>query len=255
MTDALRPYQQAPRAMQFFVGIPNPHNAQHVGRAFVSVNALMRRKSDFAANDWIMDSGAFSQITQHGRFVLSVGAYAAQIDRWSRCGNLLAAVAQGFMCEPFAFRATGATVVDHQRWTIERYVALRDAVQSVPVMPVLQGWIVAHYVSHVRQYGDLLAPGAWVGVGSVCKRNSSAGDVAAVLAAIKAERPDLRLHGFGLKITALGDARVRDALHSADSMAWSSAARRRGQGANNVRHAIAFSARVNAMPVQGALNV
>lgn len=239
--------------MLFFVGIPNPHNIRHVTRAFVSVNALLRRKGDFAANEWILDSGAFSQVTKHGHFVLSVEAYASQIDRWARCGTMLAAVAQDFMCEPFALNATGATVADHQRWTIERYVALRDAVRSVPIMPVLQGWTVENYVSHVRQYGALLAQGAWVGVGSICKRNSNVGYVAAIIEAIKKERHDLRLHGFGLKITALGDARVRDALHSADSMAWSFAARRSGQGANNVRHAIAFSARVAAMPVQTAL--
>jgi hypothetical protein len=42
--------------------------------------------------------------------------------------------------------------------------------------------------------------------------------------AIKNERPDLRLHGFGLKTTALADPLVRSMLWSADSMAWSFAA-------------------------------
>jgi ribosomal protein L11 len=46
-----------------------------------------------------------------------------------------------------------------------------------------------------------------------------------ILKAIKAERPDLRLHGFGIKTTALSWEEVRDNLESADSMAWSFAAR------------------------------
>ena len=40
------------------------------------------------------------------------------------------------------------------------------------------------------------------------------------------QRPDLRLHGFGVKI--LGLARYGHLLASADSLAWSEDARRRG---------------------------
>jgi hypothetical protein len=37
----------------------------------ISVNTLVRRKSDFRVNEWIMDSGAFSQITRSGQFTMS----------------------------------------------------------------------------------------------------------------------------------------------------------------------------------------
>jgi hypothetical protein len=65
--------------------------------------------------------------------------------------------------------------------------------------------------------------------------------VGAVLRAIKQVRPDLRLHGFGVKTTALRDRSVRDMLVSSDSMAWSFAARRGGRDANDWREALAFS--------------
>jgi hypothetical protein len=80
----------------------------------------------------------------------------------------------------------------------------------------------------------------WVGVGSVCKRNSSPCLILDVLMAIKMERPDLRLHGFGLKTTALAHGTIRSMLESADSMAWSFAARRLGTGANDWRNAEKF---------------
>jgi hypothetical protein len=104
-------------------------------------------------------------------------------------------------------------------------------------MPVLQGYDPADYVSHIRQYGDRLARGAWVGVGSVCKRNGNKAAIEAVLWTIKKERPDLRLHGFGLKSTALGSSLVARLLHSADSMAWSFAARMTGRNGNDWREA------------------
>ena len=68
--------------------------------------------------------------------------------------------------------------------------------------------------------------------------------IEAVLLAVKAERPDLRLHGFGLKSTALGSPLVRSLLHTADSMAWSYAARREGRNQNSWREAKAWAARI-----------
>lgn len=82
-----------------------------------------------------------------------------------------------------------------------------------------------------------LKPGMWVGVGSVCKRQGDPRAIMAVLQAIAAERPDLLLHGFGVKITSLVHPGVRALLATADSMAWSFAARKQGRDANDWREA------------------
>lgn len=235
----------------FFVGLHHPAAARHfvgTGQAvFISVNALRNRRSDFAAGDWVMDSGAFTEVSTHGRYRDGVKVYAEQIRRWSRCGNLLAAVSQDYMCEPHILAKTGLTLADHQRLTIERYDALLACDLPVYVMPVLQGYAPEDYTRHVLAYGDRLTHGMWVGVGSVCKRNGSPAAVARVLAAIRAVRPDLRLHGFGLKLTALGDEEVRSQLATSDSMAWSYAARREGRNANCWREALSYCQRVAAL--------
>jgi len=238
--------------VRFFVGLHHPHAAKHVATpAFISVNALRRRKSDFMAGEWIMDSGAFTEVVRFGGYRFGVDEYASQIRRWSRCGTLLAAVAQDYMCESFVLEQTGKTVAEHQQMTIDRYDALmREDVGGVYIMPVLQGYTPQSYVEHIRLYGDRLAIGAWVGVGSVCKRNSNPQAIVAVLEAIRAERPDLLLHGFGVKQTALAVGYIRDALHTADSMAWSFAARREGRNANDWREAQAYAERICAYPHQ-----
>ncbi len=86
-------------------------------------------------------------------------------------------------------------------------------------MPVLQGYEPEEYVDCIRQYGDRLLPGMWVGVGSVCKRNGNQSAILLVLEAIQTERPDLKLHGFGLKKEALGVPEIQELLFSADSAA------------------------------------
>jgi hypothetical protein len=237
--------------MRFYVGLHQPSDAKHFDRAFISVNRIRHRKKPVGAREWIMDSGAFTEIATHGHYRHDVSEYAAEINRWAFPGSgLVAAVAQDWMCEPWMVERTGLTVADHQRLTIERYDALLPLVHGVYVMPVLQGYTVSDYLSHLDQYGDRLAPGAYVGVGSVCKRNVNVGEIEAILTAIKRKRPDIRLHGFGLKSTALASALVRDALHSADSMAWSFAARKQGRDGNSWEEAKRWVRRIEAQPVQ-----
>jgi hypothetical protein len=230
--------------MDFYVGLHHPSVTRHFARCMVSVNVLRPRKADLVIQDWLLDSGAFTELATHGRYRDRVEEYAARIQRWKHCGRLQAAVSQDYMCEAFILAKTGLTVADHQRLTIERYDALRGLVADVHILPVLQGYQPAEYVAHVRQYGDRLTPGMWVGVGSVCKRNANSAAIERVLYAIKAERPDLKLHGFGIKTMALESDAVVSYLHSADSMAWSFAARREGRNGNDYREAQAFVERI-----------
>ena len=240
--------------VRFFVGVHHPNKADRVPLAMVSANALRKRRSHFPVGEWLMDSGAFTIVNKHGGYPEGVEQYAEIIRRFAHCGILLAAVAQDYMCEPFVLAKTGLTIADHQRLTIERYMdlVLTDHA-GVAIMPVLQGYAPEDYVDHVRQYGCLLEPGMWVGVGSVCKRNARPLSARAVFEAIHAERPDLKLHGFGIKITALHDERVRELLYSADSMAWSYAARYEGRDGNDIAEAIRYVAKVATQPIQRVL--
>ena len=240
--------------MRFFTGLHHPADSKHFESAFISVNTIRNRKSHFPVNDWIMDSGAFTEVVRHGGYRFPVSEYAHHIKRFSTCGNLLAAVSQDFMCEAFVLKMTGKTIPEHQRMTIERYdELLQHDVGGIYIIPVLQGYDPQDYVNHIRMYGDRLKQGMWVGVGSVCKRNSNIASIEQVLLAIKTERPDLRLHGFGVKTTALSSGLVRELLYTADSMAWSFAARYERRNGNDWREAKVFEDRINTMQYQKPL--
>lgn len=239
--------------MRFFVGLHQPSDARHFEASFVSVNRLRRRRM-MVAGDWIMDSGAFTEVARHGGYRTTPAEYAAEIRRWSKTGRLLAAVAQDWMCEPFVVARTGLSVELHQVLTVTRYdQLLAEDTSGIYVMPVLQGYAPEDYVRHLEMYGARLGPGAWVGVGSVCKRNGDPRAIEDVLLAIVHARPDLRLHGFGLKTTALASGTVLRALHTADSMAWSFHARKNGRSANDWREAEAWIARIASRRVQWPL--
>lgn len=220
--------------MIFYVGVHQVTLAKFVERACISVNILRRknRKSYFNVGTWMMDSGAFTEIKDFGGYRFPVSEYAEWINKFAGCGDMEFAVAQDYMCEPMMLAKTGLTVAEHQQLTIERYDHLLP-LTKVYIMPVLQGFQPNEYVNHIGLYGDRLKSNMRVGVGSVCKRNGSPKEIVAVLEAIKNKRPDLRFHGFGLKTTSLENAYISSMLYSADSMAWSMAARRQGRDANS----------------------
>lgn len=225
------------RADGFYVGLHQPSDARHFATACISRNRLMRRKKPVGSTRVLVDSGAFMELALHGAYRETPAEYAAHLYRLHTEGvvNIAVAVAQDYMCEAFMLEKTGMTVAEHQRLTIERYDELCLELHRLfngpppfPVMPVLQGYAPADYVRHVELYGDRLTPGMWVGVGSVCKRNGQPEMIVDVLWAIRSVRPDLKLHGFGVKLTALLHPAVRDMLDTADSMAWSYSAQEAG---------------------------
>lgn len=241
---------------RFYVGVHHPRLAWPLilrgFRVCVSANVLRGRTGDipFLGCDepWLLDSGAFTQVALQGGFSQSPQAYAGMIRRYARIG-LIAASTQDFMCEPVALKATGLSIARHQALTLARFDAIHEAgTGGVHLLPVLQGRSPDDYRRHLDAYGERIGRGAWVGVGSLCKRQGDPGVIAAILDAILGDRPDLRLHGFGCKRTSLLDARVRRRLASADSMAWSFAARFEGRNPNTWDEAGRFALGVGGCP-------
>lgn len=232
--------------MRFFVGFHHPGRAHKVNRpVMLSANPLRDRQSDIPlTGEWMLDSGAFSQVSGEAGFFQSPAEYAIEVVRWSRCGDLVAAATQDYMCEPHILHQLDTNAREQQERTVERYRQIRRYLSRLDctthLLPVLQGWEARHYKRHLHMYGDDLTDGMWVGVGSVCKRNSSPADVERILSKIKRERPDLQLHGFGIKSTALKRGAIREKLYSADSMAWSFRARKNGEDANSPQEARKF---------------
>lgn len=232
---------------QFYIGLDDVYYAHRFSHAFISVNRLRERRSHFAVNNWIMDSGAFTEICTHGTYRDHPAVYAEQIEIWRHCGGFECAVAQDWMCEPMMIEKTGLSVREHQELTVSRYDRL-IAETDAPIMPVLQGWTPRDYLTHIADYGEMLKPGMRVGVGSVCKRNNHPAVIEYILGQIKSVRPDLKLHGFGLKLTALHRPEIRRMLFSSDSMAWSLNARKNGRNAHDWREAKAYENRVMNPP-------
>jgi hypothetical protein len=173
-----------------------------------------------ARRAWALDSGAFSELTQYGRWTLTPASYVTAVRRYaSEIGNLAWAAPQDWMCEPFILAKTGLSVREHQLRTVANYTALRILAPRLPFIPVLQGWTVKDYVRCAAMYraaGIDLSREPLVGLGSICRRQAT-DEIAHIVMTIA--NLGLRLHGFGVKTAGL--LRYERYLTSADSLAWS----------------------------------
>jgi len=193
---------------------------------FISHRRLDRRRVlPRARGRWALDSGGFTELSMHGKWVTSADVYATAVRRYrDEIGGLDWAAPQDWMCEPVMLAKTSLTVAEHQARTVASVLELRALAPDLPFVPVVQGWVLDDYLACIDLYtaaGIDLTAEPTVGLGSVCRRQSTAAiyDICYALAT-----RGIRLHGFGVK--TLGLREYARHLHSADSMAWSYNARR-----------------------------
>ncbi len=211
--------------MRFYLGT---HRGGWLSRLdvplFVSHRTLARYKTlPVARTRWALDSGGFTELSTYGEWRTTPDEYVTAVRRYAdQVGRLDWAAPQDWMCEPAILALTRLTVADHQARTVDNYLRLRDT--GLPFIPVLQGWRADDYLRHVDDYaraGVDLTCQPTVGIGSVCRRQSSA-EIAGIVGRVA--DLGIRLHGFGVKMAGLNAYAAR--LASADSMAWSYGGRR-----------------------------
>jgi hypothetical protein len=193
---------------------------------FLSRRVLYERRTfPRAAASWALDSGGFSELSMFGKWETTPEQYVSDVRRfYSEIGSMEWASIQDWMCEPLIIKKTGLSVLEHQRRTTDNYKRLTDLAPEIPWTPVIQGFKIDEYLNHLDMYEQAeinLYGLPVVGVGSICRRQhtNEAETILNTLASF-----GLRIHGFGFKL--LGLDRVANVLTSADSMAWSFAARK-----------------------------
>lgn len=118
------------------------------------------------------------------------------------------------------------------------------------IIPILQGQTAADYLSHLAQYGDAIQQNAWVGVGGLKRRPNS--EVEEILASIKIQRPDIRVHGYGLSKKQLSNNSIIGLLFSADSASGqlSGSKGSKYQNSRDPAFSIAYAKNIDELTIQ-----
>jgi hypothetical protein len=221
------PGQAPEEGPQFWLGAHHPRWLATTGvPLMVSRRSLAGRRSlPRAVESWVLDSGSFTELSLNGGWTVPTHVYAREVRRFrDEIGRMAWAAPQDWMCEDAILAKTGLTVAEHQARTVGNFLDLLAIDDTLDIIPAVQGQTVAHYEHCLTLYdraGVDLTAYPLVGVGSICRRQSTA-EAAAILSTLA--EAGLRLHGFGLKLDGLRTC--ADYLTSADSLAWSFDARR-----------------------------
>jgi len=192
---------------------------------FLSFRQLKKRKKHLRARgNWALDSGAFSEIQEFGKWKTSPEEYACKVQMFfEEIGNLEWASIQDWVCTPLALKKTGLSIKEHQKRTIENYCKLTNLTRKIHWIPILQGWDFESYLNHIRMYeaiGIQLNKKKVVGVGSLAVRQRS--NLLPQLLSFLSQR-SIAVHAFGLSLAGLLSS--HRFIVSADSMVWSYIAR------------------------------
>ncbi|AIG81354.1 Hypothetical protein AJAP_42940 (plasmid) [Amycolatopsis japonica] len=232
----------------FFLGISEPRHLAAPVPVCIAHQRLQRTtwwvRRDRGLPPYMVDSGAFSmldsipdgtprtELEEHGYWRTDPREYVTAVAEYHHwIGPPVMVGIQDWMCEDHILAKTGLDVDEHQDRTTENYLELTArwnqhfrTVGDSKFIPTLQGGTPHDYVAHIRKYlaagVDLLA--GPVGVGSLCRRQATS-EIVAIIRAITAAAPGIRLHGYGVK--TLGIRRVGHLLATSDSEAWSVDAR------------------------------
>ena len=180
------------------------------------------RKSAFrpAKAQWALDSGGFTELDNYGKWTIPPKQYVKSVLRYrDEIGMLDWCAPQDWMCEDRILRKTGLSVRIHQDRTIQSYLDLKAMAPDLPVAPVLQGWLLQHYLEHIEAWeraGVDLRQEPIVALGTMCRRQDTLR--ASWIVREIAER-GIRAHALGAKVTGLGT--YSSLIASSDSLAWS----------------------------------
>lgn len=193
---------------------------------------------------WALDSGGFTELKIHGEWRQHPDDYGGAVVRFMDEYGMLPpdfVATQDWMCEPVVikggtykgvtFAGTGLTIRDHIELTVENYLYLAEEFYFVPWLIPMQGYRIDDYLlceqmlldAGVDLTGEFHGDGSGrplIGLGSVCRREATS-EVLEIVQTFADK--GYRLHGFGVKTDGL--KRYGHLLDSADSMAWSYAAR------------------------------
>jgi hypothetical protein len=128
---------------RFIIGVETPLQVFFSHHSFIySFQRLRKRKSliDPDGRYFMMDSGAFSEISKNGKYTFTIDEYLSTVEKF----NPDSFVNMDFMCEPMILRMTGLTVKDHQKLTIENHIKIKEKLRDYNIksefIGVLQGW-------------------------------------------------------------------------------------------------------------------
>ena len=200
---------------EFYYGSSWHWPLSYLPRVMLSYNYVRKLKMPWRMQiPFMMDSGAFAVILKYGKYPFTPEEYALGIEKW----HPDVAWTMDYPCEPSVQKRGDYNPRKAQEMTIDNQIKLLDL--NTNTQMVVQGWTVQDYLENIDRIKDQGLLTERLGIGSVCRRGQNR-EIARIIRAIHNNVPPwVKLHGFGIKVSALKYTDAKFNLYSADSMSW-----------------------------------
>jgi hypothetical protein len=158
----------AAQSTRFYLGTHRPRWLEQISTRtcrdiplFISFNTLSQYRrggDDFpkGLTSWALDSGAYTVLDMHGDWLVSPDDYGGAVYRFMDdvgtppdfCSP------QDWPCEAETLAKTGWTIADHQEFTLDSVLYLREEFPHAPWICVLQGYRLEEYLAHIEMYAQ-----------------------------------------------------------------------------------------------------
>jgi len=172
-----------------------------------------------------IDSGGFYSSMRSGKYTKPDREYLEFIEKVQPEFFAL----RDYPCEPQLLKKHDLTAKQNIQRTVDNHIVLMDLLPEYQIIsqpvPVIQGWQKEDYLDCIDAFNDAGLMSDYMAIGSVCRR-TAVDNIHKIIVAIRDAIPSwIKLHGFGVKLTALSDLAIWNALYSVDSGAWDYTAR------------------------------
>ncbi len=195
--------------------------AEALGYPYILVNFMTKSNNPPSCSKILfVDSGGFPSSFIHNGYNKSDSEYLHFVKKTKATYFAL----RDYPCEPQILQKYNVTVRDQILRTVEHHIKLLDLLSnydlSAKPIPVIQGWEIEEYLFCLDEFREHGLISEYMAIGSLCRRNATT-QIRKIILTVRDELKDsIKLHGFGVKLSALKNKAVWDALYSVDSAAW-----------------------------------
>jgi hypothetical protein len=166
-----------------------------------------------------VDSGGFSFFRKYGKYPFTLEQYVDWIGYLQDDYPIYLVSVLDYPCEGTTNRTTLKTNEERIIQTVSNAIECIDYEDSLPWMPVIQGYTLEEYLHCIDLYEQAGIDLGYIAVGSICARKGNSLTIRNLLTKIY-ERTHAKLHAFGLSLNYLRDPQIANILYSSDSSAW-----------------------------------
>lgn len=167
-----------------------------------------------------IDSGGFYSSLKTGEYKSTDEEYLEYVDKIRPFAWAL----RDYPCEPELLKKWGRTPRENILRTVDNHRKLLGIADDLGIsdtaVSVVQGWSLDDYLYCLDEFRSAGLIRNYMAIGSICRRGQL-NTISKIITTLRQELPGwVKLHGFGLKITALENKAVWDSLYSIDTGAW-----------------------------------